>query len=56
MEGFSAYQEQEVIIQDGLLYNIINNSSAICSDTNKPYRIIQLEYKPKKDYLKKNVS
>lgn len=37
MDGFSAFEEQEVIIQDGLLYTVLGTSQELDSQSKKQY-------------------
>ena len=44
-DEFTAFPgEDEVLVQDGLQYLIIDNIEKITDNTNKKYRLIQLAY------------
>ena len=44
-EGYSAYpEEEEVLLQDGLEYAIVDISEQITEDTQQPLFIVELKY------------
>ena len=48
-EEFTAYLgEDEVLVQDGLEYEIVDNQLKKTANTNKEFHLIKLKYSPKK--------
>ena len=44
---YSAYpEEEEILIQDGLKYQIIDKTEEICQKNSKGYHMIKLQYPP----------
>ena len=45
INGYTAYpEEQEVLVQDGLTYQVIDNTEQVNVQTNQKYHLIKLQY------------